>query len=95
MNVLYFSDSLANNSQISHCKSELIGLMKKAATLLIASLYSVGIMAQSITPEVVSTAGDHYDNGSYQLSWTLGEIAVQTYDNGTNILTEDSINRRF
>ena len=44
--------------------------------------------AQSITPEVVASAGEHFDNGSVQLSWTLGEVAVQTYDNGSNILTE-------
>ena len=44
--------------------------------------------AQSITPEVVASAGEHFENGNVQLSWTLGEIAVSTYDNGGNILTE-------
>lgn len=62
--------------------------MKKTVTLFVAGLFSVGVMAQSITPEVISSAGDHYDNGTHQLSWTLGEVAVQTYDNGSNILTE-------
>lgn len=45
-------------------------------------------MAQSITPEVIASAGDHYENGSVQLSWTLGEVMIDTYDNGTNILTQ-------
>lgn len=55
-------------------------------SVLIAAPMLAG--AQSITPEVVASAGEHFDNGTVQLSWTLGEVAVQTYDNGTNILTE-------
>ena len=45
-------------------------------------------MAQSITPEVIASAGDHFQNSSVQLSWTLGEVMIDTYDNGTNILTQ-------
>lgn len=45
-------------------------------------------MAQSISPEVIASAGEHYENGSAQLSWTLGEVMIDTYDNGTNILTQ-------
>lgn len=65
-----------------------VRIMKKSTTVALLCLFSLGTMAQSITPEVISSAGDHYENGSYQLSWTLGEVAVQTYDNGSNILTE-------
>lgn len=45
-------------------------------------------MAQSISPEVIASAGEHFDNGTTQLSWTLGEVVIDTYDNGTNILTQ-------
>jgi hypothetical protein len=44
--------------------------------------------AQSVTPEVIASAGEHFDNGNVQLSWTLGEVMIDTYDNGTNILTQ-------
>lgn len=43
---------------------------------------------QSTSPEVLSTAGDHYDNGSIQLSWTLGEPVIQTISDGSNVLTQ-------
>lgn len=45
-------------------------------------------MAQSISPEVIASAGEHYDNGTTQLSWTLGEVVIDTYDNRTNVLTQ-------
>ena len=45
-------------------------------------------MAQSVTPEVIASAGEHFDNGTTQLSWTLGEVMIDTYDNGSNILTQ-------
>lgn len=61
--------------------------MKFLSALSIAVLPFLG-MAQSITPEVIASAGDHYDNGTVQLSWTLGEVMIDTYDNGTNILTQ-------
>ncbi len=61
--------------------------MKKLfAIVLLAGPMLAG--AQSITPEVVASAGEHFDNGTVQLSWTLGEVAVQTYENGSNMLTE-------
>jgi hypothetical protein len=83
MIVLYFAGSKGNLLQI-----RIDRIMRKTASLFVASIISIGAMAQSITPDVISSAGDHYDNGSYQLSWTLGEVAVQTYDNGSNMLTE-------
>jgi len=46
------------------------------------------MMAQSVSPEVVSSAGDYFEGTNASLSWTLGEIATETYSNGTNILTQ-------
>jgi hypothetical protein len=60
----------------------------KFLTIISLSLFPFLGMAQSITPEVIASAGEHYDNGTVQLSWTLGEVMVDTYDNGTNILTQ-------
>lgn len=38
--------------------------------------------------QVVSTTGNHAENGSAQLSWTVGEIVTTTITSGSNILTQ-------
>lgn len=60
----------------------------KFLTIISLSLLPFVGLAQSISPEVIASAGEHYDNGTVQLSWTLGEVMIDTYDNGTNILTQ-------
>ena len=62
--------------------------MKKLITILMAMVISIALTAQSISPEVVASAGDYYENGNGSLSWTLGEIATETYSNGSVILTQ-------
>ena len=44
--------------------------------------------AQSIERDVVASSGDYFEGTDISLSWTLGEIATETYDNGSNILTQ-------
>ena len=61
--------------------------MKFLTIVSIVTLPYLG-MAQSISPEVIASAGEHFDNGTTQLSWTLGEVVIDTYDNGTNIVTQ-------
>jgi len=62
--------------------------MKQTLTILLTALLPVYILAQSVSPEVVSSAGDYYENANVSLSWTLGEIATETYTNGNIILTQ-------
>ncbi|MCD4683421.1 MAG: hypothetical protein K8R86_09085, partial [Bacteroidales bacterium] len=62
--------------------------MKNIKVLFIALLIPAFMMAQSVSPEVVSSAGDYFEGTNASLSWTLGEIATETYSNGTNILTQ-------
>ena len=62
--------------------------MKNIKILFVAFLLPAFLMAQSVSPEVVSSAGDYYEGSNGSLSWTLGEIATETYSNGTNILTQ-------
>jgi len=38
--------------------------------------------------QVVSTSGNHAENGSDQLSWTVGETVIETYSSVNNILTQ-------
>lgn len=60
----------------------------KFLTIFFLSLLPIIGLAQSISPEVIASAGEHFDNGTVQLSWTLGEVMIDTYDNGSNILTQ-------
>lgn len=60
----------------------------KFLTILSVAVLPLCSMAQSVTPEVMASAGEHFDNGTTQLSWTLGEVMIDTYDNGSNILTQ-------
>jgi hypothetical protein len=43
---------------------------------------------QSVSPEVLASAGEHFQNASAQISWTLGEPITETLSNGTNQLTQ-------
>ena len=62
--------------------------MKK--TLLTISLCSFGVFArgQFITPDVVASAGTHFSNPAGQLSYTLGELLIETELAGSYMLTE-------
>jgi len=51
---------------------------------LIILLFTGTIKAQ----QVVSTSGNHAENGSVQISWTVGETVIETLINGNNILTQ-------
>ncbi|MCD4746833.1 MAG: hypothetical protein K8R58_11100 [Bacteroidales bacterium] len=62
--------------------------MKKISTLLLGLAISFAVTAQSVSPEVVASAGDYFEGTNASLSWTLGEIATETYSNGSNILTQ-------
>jgi hypothetical protein len=47
------------------------------------------LISQQVCPQqVVATAGGYYDNVTGSLSWTLGEIATETFSNGGYILTQ-------
>ncbi len=44
--------------------------------------------AQEIQPSLLSTSGDFFSNESYSISWSLGEIAIETFAQTNNILTQ-------
>lgn len=52
--------------------------MKTLTVLISGLLFSVYCMAQSVTPQVVASAGNYYDNGTISISWTLGEPVIAT-----------------
>ncbi|MES2140658.1 MAG: T9SS type A sorting domain-containing protein [Bacteroidota bacterium] len=44
--------------------------------------------AQSLSPQVISSSGTSFTNGSNQLEWTLGELSTSPLTNGSNSLTQ-------
>ena len=44
--------------------------------------------AQTTSPEVIASSGDHFSNATGSLSWTLGETMTETFSNGGHILTQ-------
>jgi len=57
--------------------------------LLFAScFFSLAGMSQSANPEVISTSGTSFSNGSGQLDWTLGEPVTATLSGPSNDLTQ-------
>ena len=60
--------------------------MKKVLFLAVALLAFFFVSAQEL--EVISSGGDSYTGSNAQIAWTLGEISVETYNNGSNIITQ-------
>lgn len=61
--------------------------MKKVILILLTlSFYQT--KAQSITPEIVASSGEHFETAGVQLSWTLGEPVVETLGSSIAILTQ-------
>lgn len=57
--------------------------------ILLLGLSGVGWAdAQSLSPEVIASAGEHFATASAQLSWTLGEPLIETYTAGQAQLTQ-------
>ena len=55
-------------------------------TLSLIIISSNLILAQEISREVISIAGNEVSSGTVQLSWTVGEVSVGTLgDNGTKL----------
>jgi hypothetical protein len=63
--------------------------MKKSTSFFLFFLvFPLCISAQEISQEIISTSGDYSDGSSGQLSWTLGDLAVETYSSGDAKLTQ-------
>ena len=62
--------------------------MKNLFTTIIGCILTLTVISQSVSPEVISSSGAYYENASASLSWTLGEVATETYSNGGVTLTQ-------
>lgn len=62
--------------------------MKTTITGFMFVCMSVLCFGQYTSPEVLSAAGDHFGGASVQLSWTVGEIATETYNSSNKQITQ-------
>jgi hypothetical protein len=69
-------------------ENQKVFIMKTFTIFLSVVLLPFFLMAQSVSPQVVTSSGDFYQGTNASLSWTLGEIATETYSNGSTILTQ-------
>jgi len=51
-------------------------------------LFSVVSFGQTIDRDVVSSAGDHFIANSASVSWTIGEVATESFASNANILNQ-------
>ena len=59
--------------------------MKKIYLIFgILSVFLLNVNAQ----EIISTSGDYFESTDASISWTIGESMIETYSNGTNVLTQ-------
>lgn len=59
--------------------------MRKFYILFITGLV-ISFVANS--QEVISSSGDHFENGSVSISWTIGESVIETFSGTSVVLTQ-------
>jgi len=63
--------------------------MKKHLFILIfGSLFIQQAISQSLNHNAIAASGNHVSGASASLSWTLGELAIQTIENTSSLLTQ-------
>jgi len=62
--------------------------MKKIILTLLPFAGAALVNGQSISPQVIASAGTHYTGSNAQLSWTIGEPVITTVSNGSNTITQ-------
>jgi hypothetical protein len=63
-------------------------MKSKYSLLIICSAFISFCKAQSVSPDVIASAGDFFSNSSGQIQWTLGELSIETYQNSSNMITQ-------
>ncbi len=60
----------------------------KQIFILICILWGTGVFAQTLSPKVFAVAGNDATNGSFHLSYTIGELIVPTGNSNGFYLTQ-------
>ena len=58
------------------------------STLFCILISPAFLIAQTLSPSVISSAGGYFNAANGSLSWTMGETVIQTLQSGSNMLTE-------
>ncbi len=62
--------------------------MRKILLLCFIIIGGGSIHAQSSNPEIISSAGDSFQGANMQIDWTLGELAINTLQSPSLLLTQ-------
>ena len=62
--------------------------MKKIILIIAALIFGTFVYAQSVAPEVIASAGEHFTNANAQLSFTIGETIIETVTATNSIITQ-------
>ncbi|MBC8343190.1 MAG: T9SS type A sorting domain-containing protein [Bacteroidetes bacterium] len=62
--------------------------MKIIGSFALGLLITINLFAQEISPEVKASAGDYYVHVDGSISFTVGEVIVETLTDANNILTQ-------
>ena len=60
----------------------------KHLAVLFSSVVCFNVYSQSGTPDLIATAGDVFKNNEVELSWSVGEIMIETFSVTGNLLTQ-------
>lgn len=62
--------------------------MKILLSIICFTLTCLFVFSQSLSPEVISSSGDHFQNAGGSISWTLGETVTETFTGASIVLTQ-------
>ena len=62
--------------------------MKRLFFFVIGIIMTNLAFSQTASPELVSSAGDSFNNTSYQLDWSIGECITATHSAGDYVITQ-------
>jgi hypothetical protein len=60
----------------------------KIIIIVICIILTANLNAQSLSPVVLASSGGYFESGTVSLSWTLGEMATETFSGSNIILTQ-------
>lgn len=62
-------------------------IMRRSVFIFIVCFFVLPVHAQLIKQEVIASAGGYNIKGDISLSWTLGETIIETFSNGSLVLS--------
>lgn len=63
-------------------------MTKKHILIALFTAFIINASAQQTSPEIISTAGNYDSNTNNAISWTIGELIIETENNSSNTLTQ-------